>query len=179
MILQDKSMEKLLNALRQDYPNITFTKGASFCWSPIATQIFYNTTRKSLDSARFSIIHELAHALLNHTEYATDYELLQLEIDAWEYAKEVARQYGITIDEDYIQVCLDSYRDWIYKRSICPACGTKSAQCDDIAYYHCFNCRTRWRVASSKFCRPYRHHKGNKKSPMAITIGDSLDLSLF
>jgi hypothetical protein len=171
-------MEKLLENLRRDYPHITFTEGPAFCWSPLAVQIFYNTARKSVDSARFSILHELAHALLGHQEYTTDYELIQLEVAAWEHAKKVARQYGITIDDDYIQNCLDSYRDWLYKRCICPTCGNKSIQCDDTAFYQCFNCHSRWRVAGSKFCRPYRHYKGNKKSPTTIVIGDSLDVSL-
>jgi ribosomal protein S27AE len=168
-------MEHLLKNLRRDYPHLRFSEGTAFCWSPISGEIFYSTSRKTSASAKFSILHELAHALLTHTHYSSDYELLNLEIAAWEYAKEIAKRYDIGIDDEYIQNCLDSYRDWLYKRSICPRCGNKSIQCDDSSYYQCFNCHSRWRVAESKFCRPYRHHKGNQKSPTTIVAGDSLD----
>lgn len=167
-------MEKLLNRLRKDFPRLYFAEGASFCWSPTTKQVFYNPRRKNIRSAQYSLLHEVAHAVLGHTQYTADYELLLIETAAWEQAKLIAAAYEITIDEDYIQDCLDSYRDWLHKRSICPACGNKTVQCDNAAYYQCFNCHGCWRVAGSKFCRPYRHAKGNKKSPAATVAGDSL-----
>lgn len=165
-------MEKLLESLRQDYPSLKFSEGASFCWSPISGRIFYSVTVKDKEAASFSVLHEVAHALLDHDHYDLDYELLRLEIAAWEHARLVAGRYGIAIADDYVQDCLDSYRTWLYRRSICPGCGTNSAQCDSIDHYQCFNCHTRWSVAGSKFCRPYRHYKGNKKSPATIVAGD-------
>jgi hypothetical protein len=96
-----------------------------------------------------------------------------MEVAAWEYAKELAKRYGVSIDEDHVQDCLDSYRDWLYKRSICPACGTKSIQQDQELQYQCFNCRSMWGVAASRFCRPYRQFKTTKKSPAVFTVDDS------
>ena len=171
-------MDEFINNLRRDYPQLTFIEGATFCWSPKTNKIFYSLRKKDLRSAQYSALHELSHALLNHKAYANDYELLQLEVAAWEQAKRYGSDYGIDIDEEYVQDCLDSYRDWLYKRSICPNCSSKSVQIDNTTLYQCFNCHSRWRVASSKFCRPYRHHKDNKKSPATIVAGDLIDLGL-
>lgn len=171
-------MENLLNRLRKDYPYLRFSEGSSFCWSPMTGQIFYNPRRKNLRAAQYSVLHEVAHAVLGHKGHTSDYELLTMEVSAWEKARLIATTYDISIDKNYIQDCLDSYRDWLYKRSICPTCGNKSAQCDDTMHYQCFNCHRRWCVAASKFCRPYRHSsRRNKESPAAFTAGDSLTLA--
>jgi ribosomal protein S27AE len=171
LIWQRTPMEKLLEYLRRDYPELLFTEGKSFCWSPQTRQIFYSLEQSQ--SGPWAVLHETAHALLEHTKYSLDFELLRMEVAAWEAAKELAKKYDITIDEDHMQDCLDSYRDWLYKRSICPSCGTKSIQQDHEASYQCFNCHSTWRVAASRFCRPYRQFKANKKSPTAITADDS------
>jgi hypothetical protein len=54
---------------------------------------------------------------------------------------------------------LDTYRDWLYKRSICPTCTAKCLQQGDFVHYRCFNCHTTWRVTASRFCRAYRRQK--------------------
>lgn len=163
-------MEKVLKCLRRDYPDLQYTEGDSFYWSPQSNQVFYTLEHSPVGS--WAILHETAHALLGHTKYSLDFELLQMEAAAWEAAKEIAKTYDITIDEDHIQDCLDSYRDWLYKRSICPSCGNKSVQQDNEAKYQCFNCRSTWNVASSRFCRPYRQFKVHKKSPTVLTVDD-------
>ena len=96
-------------------------------------------------------MHETGHALLGHANYQADYELIQLEVAAWQEAKQIAKPLKIEIDEDHIQDCLDTYRDWLYKRSICPNCATKSLQQGDFVHYRCFNCHTTWRVSNSLF----------------------------
>ncbi len=163
-------MEKMLERLRKDYPHLQYTEGDSFCWSPQSKQIFYTPEHSQVGA--WAILHETAHALLDHTKYCLDFELLQMEVAAWDTAKKIAKTYDIAIDEDHIQDCLDSYRDWLYKRSICPSCGNKSVQLDNEARYQCFNCRSTWSVASSRFCRPYRQFKVHKKSPAVLTVDD-------
>ncbi len=103
----------------------------------------------------WSILHELAHAKLNHNNYYSDFELVKLELDAWQEAKEIAKNYGIKIDSEHIEDCLDTYRDWLHQRATCPTCQTVSTQRDPNTY-QCFNCRTSWHVSNSRFCRPYR-----------------------
>jgi hypothetical protein len=164
-------MDKLLEQLRKDFPVFDFKLGDTFCWSPFTRQIFYmrSNSRKSL----WAVLHETAHAKLQHAEYSLDLELLQMEAAAWDEAKKLALRYGLSINEDHVQDCLDSYRDWLYKRSICPSCGTKSLQQDEALHYSCFNCHTTWSVASSRFCRPYRQFM-EQKEPAVLVTDDSL-----
>lgn len=157
------SIDKLLACLEQDLPELQFTAGTSFCWSPATRQVIYNKSflgsllRDSKGSAGvFSLLHETGHALLGHTRYRLDFELLELEVAAWQRAKLLAEDYGIAIDVDHIEDCLDSYRDWLYGRSICPSCTTKALQLDDQPEYRCYNCHASWKVTASRFCRPYR-----------------------
>jgi hypothetical protein len=151
-------MEKLIAKLQASFPALSFTPGRQFCWSPETGEIFYKASAKSKQAA-WSLLHETGHALLEHASYKADFELLRLEIAAWERARQLAQSLDIKISEDHIQDCLDTYRDWLYKRSICPACSTKCLQQGDFVHYRCFNCHTTWRVTASRFCRAYRSTK--------------------
>lgn len=146
-------MRQLLTRLRNDFPQISFSTGKQFCWSPQTAQVFYKSSADG--TAAWSLLHEVGHAVLGHKSYASDFELVQLEMTAWTTAEALAEKYGITIDEDHIQDCLDTYRDWLHRRSTCPTCGIRSLQ-QSIRSYVCFNCKTNWRVSASRFCRPYR-----------------------
>jgi hypothetical protein len=148
-------MQQLIAKLHQTYPQLTFTAGKQFCWSPETSEIFYRAAAPG-KTASWSLLHETGHALLEHQTYKADFELLRLEIAAWERARELADDLKITIDEDHIQDCLDTYRDWLYKRSICPTCSTKCLQQSDYVHYRCFNCHTVWKVSANRFCRAYR-----------------------
>lgn len=163
-------METLLEKLIEDFPIVHFVEGPNYYWSPATKQIFYkanahNDSRIN-NAAAHALLHEVAHALLEHQTYHTDFELIRMERDAWEHAKALGNKYDFEMDENHIQDCLDSYRDWLYKRSICPTCGTKSIQCDEVNCYRCFNCHTQWKVSQSRFCRPYRQFK-LKSRPLA------------
>jgi hypothetical protein len=148
-------MQTLLAKLQEAFPDLRFTPGRQFSWSPESGEVFYKSTAKG-PKARWSLLHETGHALLEHKTYRADFELLRLEIAAWERARDLADDFGIEIDEDHIEDCLDTYRDWLYKRSICPTCNAKCLQQDDIVHYRCFNCHTVWRVTANRFCRAYR-----------------------
>lgn len=151
--LPKSSFNHLLHYLEQQRPDIAFMQGRSFSWSPKNTTITYckSTTAESM----WSLLHEFAHAELDHTTYATDFELLTLEVAAWETCKKTAQGLGITIDDDHIEDCLDSYRDWLHRRSTCPTCGSTGLQRTETEY-HCHNCYTFWQVSAARFCRPYR-----------------------
>ena len=156
-------MERLLEQLKVTHPALRFRAGEAFVWSPETQEIFYRRSA-SQESDTWSLLHETSHALLGHRTYSTDFELLKLEVDAWQKAKELARAFHITIDENHIQDCLDTYRDWLYARSICPRCGTKSIQQAELTQYRCFNCHEMWRVTPSRFCRAYRATKRGKSA---------------
>ena len=158
--MADIDFQKLLAHLNNDFPEVNFVAGKTFYWSPVNRQVVYRPQAKG-QVACYSLLHELAHARLNHQRYQLDFELVELEVAAWEEAKQLASRYDLEIDEDHLQNCLDTYRDWLYRRSICPACTTKALQQDDAPLYRCFNCHTSWRVTPSRFCRPYRQsHAG-------------------
>jgi hypothetical protein len=148
-------MDSLISGIRKNYPKIKLSPSTSYYWSPETNEIFYNESAYD-KLAEWSLLHEVGHALLNHKSYDTDYMLIRLEVMAWQKAKEIGPKFGIEIDENHIQDCLDTYRDWIYKRSICPSCTTKSFQQSDHKHYRCFNCHMTWRVTPSRFCRAYR-----------------------
>ena len=151
-------MRDIIDQLQVAYPELRFTVGEQFCWSPETREIFYKAGAGG-KRANWSLLHETGHALLQHQDYQADFELLKLEVAAWQKARQLAAAVDITIDEDHIEDCLDTYRDWLHKRSICPTCTTKGLQQDDHQHYRCFNCHTVWRVSTSRFCRAYRSTK--------------------
>jgi hypothetical protein len=164
-------MDKLIARLEVEFPSLRFTPGRQFYWSPETAEIFYKS-KSAGKRATWSLLHETGHALLGHQGYEADFELLRLEVAAWEKAKELAQSLEIEIDEDHIQDCLDTYRDWLYKRSICPNCTTKCLQQGDFVHYRCFNCHTTWRVTASRFCRAYRSTKNVPQSAgLHLSVG--------
>jgi hypothetical protein len=163
------AIDKLIAELQARFPALRFTAGRQFSWSPETGEIFYKGASRG-PQATWSLLHETGHALLEHTTYEADFELLRLEIAAWQQAKTLARDLDIVIDESHIEDCLDTYRDWLYKRSICPNCTTKCLQQGDFVHYRCFNCYTVWRVTASRFCRAYRSTK-NVAQPAGLTLG--------
>jgi len=148
-------MQKLLESLQAALPDICFTPGATFYWSPQTKEVFYKQG-VSGDRPKWALLHETGHALLGHTTYKRDVELLKMEMAAWDKARELARQFRVVISEDHIQDCLDTYRDWLHARSVCPSCTTKCLQQGDQQHYRCHNCHTSWKVTPSRFARPYR-----------------------
>lgn len=166
-------MRKVIKSLVAQFPELRFTASEQFSWSPESGEIFYIESELG-DQATWSLLHETGHALLNHASYQSDFELLKLEVAAWGKARELAEGLTIVIDEDHIQDCLDTYRDWLYQRSICPNCTTKCLQQDDRAHYHCFNCHKVWKVSTSRFCRAYRSTKSVTQLAPAFHLTDSL-----
>jgi hypothetical protein len=149
-----QSINKLLPILKVDFPEVTFHSGTDFMWSPKQKLITYNP-KQTGEIAIWALLHELAHAELNHATFEDDLELLQIELEAWKKAKEIGIKYKITIDNDHIEDCLDTYRDWLHSRATCPSCGVVSLQLK-TGEYRCFNCKTLWKVPKSQVCRVSR-----------------------
>lgn len=163
-------MASVLSQIRQLLPEVKLREADAFFWSPNNQTVSYNTEEIGTDAGAWALLHETAHAVLGHTGYQSDIELLMLEVEAWQEAKTIASKLGITIDEEHIQDCLDTYRDWLHQRSTCPVCGVVCLQANPRSY-HCHNCHNDWLVSASRFCRPYRLSKGvtaAKKLPEAI-----------
>lgn len=159
MIWQKVSMEKLIRKIQKEHPGLTFTPGHSHCWSPEQGRISYEKQEKKHSIE--SLLHELGHARLGHKGYTSDMDLLQKEVEAWQEAMSLAQNYNVDFDQNHMQDCLDTYRDWVYKRSMCPQCLGTGLQMNEL-HYRCTNCGHSWRVTASRFCRPYRRSKSLK-----------------
>lgn len=145
----------LLQKLQGMLPSISFVKDSSFLWSPSNQTIHYPPEALSKQEGQARIIHEFGHALLGHTTYQSDFELIKMEVDAWQQAKQIASKLKLELDQDFIEDCLDTYRDWLHRRSTCPRCSSVSLQ-QDYYTYSCHNCSNRWNVSAERFHRPYR-----------------------
>lgn len=108
-----------------------------------------------------SLLHETAHALLSHTDFTYDINLLKLEREAWTYAKDnLALPYKVEISESTVEQALDSYRDWLHGRSACPDCRQNGIQNSDQSYT-CVACGQNWRANDARRCA-LRRYKTNK-----------------
>ena len=154
MTTSSKMSSVLVDQIILDYPQFKFRPGSQEHWSPKFNTITYSQS-EPLDELRYGLLHELAHALLGHNTYQSDFELLKLESEAWQLAAKIGKKYHVRLNDDHIQDCLDTYRDWLHRRSKCPTCGMHVMQQDSVTY-RCFNCDTSWQVSSRRFVRSYR-----------------------
>jgi len=144
----------LLHRIIDDFSQeFNFKRSSVFSWSSENETVYYSTAKTAAENAVWSLLHEIGHASLNHKQYTDDLELLMMEVAAWKKAKEIATRYYLVIDEDHIEDCLDSYRNWLHTRSRCIECKTHSFQIDQTTY-QCYNCLTRWKVPASRMCNP-------------------------
>lgn len=147
------SITLLATKLQTDFPMYHFTEGDAFRWSPQEKTVYYN--HASHDQS--SLLHEVSHAILNHTEYLKDIELIEMERAAWEYAQQsLGRQYGVVIEDETIQQSLDTYRDWLHARSTCPHCSATGIQAKKRRY-KCIACTTSWHVNDARICALRRY----------------------
>ena len=77
------SSSQLAKQLAVDYPQLHFAPGEQDWWDSHSQTVFYHTTPAAL-------LHELGHALLGHTSYRRDVELLAMEQAAWHKARQLA-----------------------------------------------------------------------------------------
>lgn len=142
------SINSLIKAIQHDHPDLTLTPSEAFSWSPSTNTIYYVET----GDAEY-LLHELAHASLDHVAYRQDIELLGMERDAWTYAVgTLASRYDVAITDDIVQTSLDTYRDWLHRRSTCPTCKATGIQ-SLAGTYACPHCRTTWHASEAKFCQ--------------------------
>lgn len=146
-----------INKIKHDFPDLNFEKGKTFSWDPNSRTIYYEKLSSKQDLMQ--LLHEIAHAKLVHKNYQRDVQLIDIERSAWEYAiNNLAPKYSLKLnmDDSAIQEFLDSYRDWLHKRSLCPQCDAVGLQKDN-ATYRCLSCNTEWRVNQAKSCQLKRY----------------------
>lgn len=148
------TLSPLLTQLKADFPAISFVESDDFLWSPSEKSIYYNPQDPQ---AVPLLLHELAHAVLEHTNYHRDIELIAIERAAWDEAKtNLAPTYDVIIDEDFAEGTLDTYRDWLHSRSTCPHCKATGLQTKQKEYT-CLACQHKWRVNEARICALRRY----------------------
>lgn len=153
---KDINFDQLLNKVISEYPDISFVEGEYFSWNHDKNSISYN---KNSESAVADLLHELGHIESDHINYSSDMSLLKKELEAWDNAKEIAEKFSISISENYINECIESYRLWIHKRSLCPKCFQNGLEISE-KNYRCINCDHKWKVSSSQDSRVYKKSLG-------------------
>jgi hypothetical protein len=140
----------MVDVLRLAHPTINFKPSDKFAWDPIKKIIYFSSNEPEAIQ-KHSLLHELAHAMLDHSSYKNDVQLIKMERDAWTLAKKMLREHSQEINLDYIEDCLDTYRDWIYSRSKCPRCSHVGIQSSQNVY-SCIFCIIDWKVTESRLC---------------------------
>ena len=144
------SIHSLSKKLAVDYPQFIFQEEKDFRWSFEDNTISFSEVGSD---ASAQLLHELSHALLHHKTYERDIELIGLERDAWEYAKEtLSNLYSTPITNDIVQTSLDSYRDWLHARSTCPTCTATGLEITKNTY-RCPACGGEWKENEARICR--------------------------
>lgn len=129
-------MDKVLvEKLRSAYPELRFREGKKFLFKPPKT-IVLGGSEEPFD---LLLLHEVGHFLCRHVSFHTEPERLKCEREAWEKARELCEVYGVFYDESIVEQELDSYRDWLDKKSRCPSCGLTRFQTPD-GVFHCPRC---------------------------------------
>lgn len=143
----------LIAKLKANHPDLTFIPGSDFRWSPAEQTVYFVPDSPELPL----LIHEVAHAVLGHTDYAKDVALIDMERDAWQYARDnLAPTYDFAVETSTIEDALDTYRDWLHVRSLCPTCGATGIQ-SKKREYRCLACGQRWRVNEARLCALRRY----------------------
>lgn len=156
-------MKNLINKLKIDFPHIKFLPGTRYAWSPSEQIIRYEDNDTDETRGSLALLHELSHAVLEHRKFSNDLELLGFEVRAWKQARVLAKKYLVNLDEEYIDGCLESYRDWLYQRSMCVECGNNSLQ-NSLGHYTCHICGTKWSVPRSQLCKIQRRKVTKEKT---------------
>mgnify|MGYP000847227813 FL=1 len=146
----------LADQLGRDFPAFRYQEAPTFSWSPTTHTITYQA-----EADAGHLLHELAHAILEHHTYQRDITLIDMERQAWEYAAAtLAPRYGIslTMDDDIVQDALDSYRHWLHARSTCPDCSAVGIEIRK-QHYRCLHCNSEWRVNDARNCQLRRRRK--------------------
>lgn len=140
----------LIRQLRAAFPKLHFILDPVCRWSPDSRTVYYREITSDDDA--FNLLHEVAHALLGHTSFSSDIELIQKEMQAWMYAVDhLGPRFSVAIPREFAETEIDTYREWIHKRSTCPECGQNGLQIKTETY-KCLNCRSQWRVNDARQC---------------------------
>lgn len=141
--------KNLVSILKRDFPKIRFISSDIFKWSPDKQTVYFDKTEENME---ITLLHELAHALLEHRDFNLDVELIRKEADAWHHTETaLAPKYGVKVPHEEVAQSMESYRYWLHQRSKCPECGTHGLQTKNT-HYKCLACGCSWRANDARVC---------------------------
>jgi hypothetical protein len=155
-------MSPILTLIKERYPHLRLENARVFKWHEPTQTIYYNEEALSEQAGQLELLHEVGHATLQHKAYGLDIDLLHKEGQAWGIAAKLADKYRMSFDSSYMQACLDTYRQWIHARSMCPTCKHTGLQINRNTY-NCFNCGCSWHVPRSRLCMIRRYVIAEKR----------------
>lgn len=152
-----QKINSVYRQIAQDFPSIQFVNGSDFFWS----SDIHSITHPAIDSLEdlYHLLHEIGHARLGHSHYPSDADLVNMEYSAWEYAVNTLSplyNLGLNIEDEVVTSALDSYRQWLHNRSVCPNCQAIGVQ-ESTDNYLCLVCRQKWRVNEARSCQLRRY----------------------
>lgn len=124
-----------LAKIKSDYPEFSFREGTRFSFRYPKTIIVGPAEKND----ELLLLHELGHALSGHKTFGTGAERLKMEREAWDKARKIAPKYGVEFDDSLAEAELDTYRDWLDKKTRCRKCGLTCYQTPD-GVNHCPRC---------------------------------------
>lgn len=124
-----------LARIKSDFPDYRFISGKRFSFRPPKTIMI--GPEEPNDS--LLLLHELGHALSGHRDFDTSVRRVKMEREAWDKAEELALKYSVYFDEELVENELDTYREWLHKKTCCPRCKLTMYQTPD-GIYHCPKC---------------------------------------
>ena len=110
-----------LSLVKSSYPDFSFRPGKKFLFRP-KRSIFYQTSLAPGENFRLLLLHELSHALLGHFSYDTALSRLKIERDAWAKTRLLCKEFSVPFDASFAEDNLDTYRNWVHKKTLCPTC---------------------------------------------------------
>lgn len=144
-----------IQQISNDYSQFSFESADTFYWSPKDQCIYYINNEIADEQGVFQLFHELGHACHSHRYFNSGVHLLKIESEAWQEAVVIAKKYGMVLPPERIESSLDTYRDWLHRRSTCPRCDSVSVE-KSANHYHCFTCSQDWTVPDHQQTRCYR-----------------------
>lgn len=150
----------LISKLKNDFPDIKFVETDDFKWNAKESTVYFDPKNKN---SPILTLHEVSHSILKHEDYIADVDLIRMESDAWNLVKtSLSKKYGIKYSDNLAEDNLDSYREWLHKRSTCPNCTYNGWQTSKNSY-KCPFCLSVWKVNSHRLFRPYRQKEKHTK----------------
>lgn len=136
--LLNASSLAFLGDLQQLYPAFIFKPSSRFRFHPPNTIYYEINPNVPFQSFALQLLHELGHAMSGHYNYRLAIERLKLEVEAWQTAQKILElhpewktKYCLVFDQDFAELHLDTYRDWLHQKATCPKCGLTMLQNSD------------------------------------------------